>query len=412
MKMRGSNIGPTHTILVLVLGCGGFISAADNWIVAPILPSIAEGLHVSVAQTALILAAYMIPYGIMQPVHGHVSEAYGRLWLLRRLVLGLAVGTLGCSLSPSFAWLCVFRAVTGFFAAGLIAVSLALIGDRVPLPMRQFYVGRFMGIVFLGQALSAALGGFLAQYVSWRIIFVLLTGMALLVFVLLLRLRISSPRKPLSNFLEQLALVMSSRKGRSIYILAFVAGYLLLGIYGFVGAFLQQEGGIGPLQAGGVLMLFGFASLAAGSSMGQIARKTGRRGVAVTGAALGFLAAVLLVFSADWKVGALAMVMLGFGYVLVQSTLATLAFEVGASGLSSGLVGLGLFGGGGVSSAVGSLILVHYGYEFLWCVSMSGAALLTLAFLKVRAAFAPEPQSTIHGDASSGSRKHLRRGKA
>jgi predicted MFS family arabinose efflux permease len=55
---------------VWILGSTGLISAADNWIVAPILPSIAASFHVSVAQVAWILTAYMIPYGFMQPVHG------------------------------------------------------------------------------------------------------------------------------------------------------------------------------------------------------------------------------------------------------------------------------------------------------------------------------------------------------
>ncbi|MEA4839108.1 MAG: MFS transporter, partial [Rhodospirillaceae bacterium] len=101
--MWTSGTGPrTEGSFILVLGCGGLISAADNWIVAPILPSIADSLGISVAQAALILTAYMIPYGLMQPVHGHISEGYGRLRLLRGLMLGLVCGTRGCARSPSF----------------------------------------------------------------------------------------------------------------------------------------------------------------------------------------------------------------------------------------------------------------------------------------------------------------------
>ncbi|PPQ26131.1 hypothetical protein CCR94_23130 [Rhodoblastus sphagnicola] len=378
---------PTRDNLVLALGCGGLVSAADNWIVAPILPSIAEGLGVSVAQAALVLAAYMIPYGLMQPVHGYFSEGYGRLRLLRKLMLGLAFGTVGCALSPSFLCLCICRCVTGFFAAGLIAVSLALIGDRAPSDERQTHVGRFMGIVFLGQAMSVGFGGLLAQYVSWRVVFAVFAGMAMIVFGLLRRLGDDLPHKPTSDFTRELYRAVGAPKGRSVYLLAFADGYLLLGIYGFIGAFLQQRGGLDPLRAGGVLMLFGVASLIAGVCMGRVTRRMGRRETAMIGAALGLLAASLLALSSHWGIGALAVVALGLGYVLVQSTLATLAFEVGASGLSSGLVGLGLFGGGGVASAVGGVILAHYGYEALWIVSIVGTGLLVIAFFKARAAF-------------------------
>jgi len=373
--------------LVLVLGCGGLVSAADNWIVAPILPSIADSLGVSVAQAAMVLAAYMIPYGLMQPVHGHLSEKYGRVRLLRWLMLGLAFGTFGCALSPSFLWLCICRCVTGFFAAGLIAVSLALISDRVPTSERQIYVGRFMGIVFLGQAMSVGFGGWLAKYASWRIIFAVFAVIAVLVYALFLPLHDQASRKPVSHFAKELIQAVAVPKGRAVYLLAFATGYLLLGIYGFVGAFLQQQGGLDPLQAGAILMLFGVASLAAGSFIGAITRRTGQKGAAVIGTVLGLFAAILLASSSAWWVGALAIMALGLGYVFVQSTLATLAFDVGSSGLSSGLVGLGLFGGGGVSSAVGGIILARYGYPVLWVVSAVGTALLVIAVLRNRNAF-------------------------
>jgi MFS family permease len=93
-------------------------------------------------------------------------------------MLGLKAGTLGCTLSPLLVWLCIACFVTGFFAAGMIAVSLALIGDRVAENARQAIVGRFMGIVFLGQGISVGLGVLLAKYMSWRTIFLPLPRLA------------------------------------------------------------------------------------------------------------------------------------------------------------------------------------------------------------------------------------------
>jgi len=387
MPNIGGSAPQGNAVLVFVLGCGGLVSAADNWIVAPILPSISDGLNVSIAQGAMVLTAYMIPYGAMQPVHGYLSERCGRVRLLRWLMLGLALGTIGCALSPSLIWLCAFRFMTGLAAAGMIAVSLALIGDRMPASIRQKYVGRFMGIVFLGQGLSVGFGGLLAKYVSWRIIFIVFAVMAIIVQILFSFLRDSPQGRSRSNFREQIVLTISSKQGRLIYLLSFMTGYLLLGIYSFSGAFLQQKGGLDPSQAGGVLMFFGFASLAAGSSMGWVTRITGTRGIAVIGSVFGLLAAVMLALSNDWRIGLLSIVTLGLGYVFIQSTMATLAFDVGSKGLSSGLVGLGLFGGGGVSSAVGGIILSQYGYETLWCVSGVGTTILIFAMLQSRRLF-------------------------
>jgi len=353
--------------LVPVLGFAGLISAADNWIVAPILPSIANGLHVSIAQAAWTLTAYLIPYGIMQPVHGYLSQRWGKAWLLRRLLAGLALGTVGCGVARQLMWLCVCRFVTGFFAAGLVAVSLALIGDRVEPRWQQSCVGRFMGIVFLGQGLSVGCGGVLIQFVGWRVIFVLFSIAALAAIVLLRRLpEDPTARAQSGGFVSNVRLAFGAPLGRRVYLLAFLAGASLLGIYSFIGSFLQRQAGLGPAQAGLVVMFFGLACLAGGACAGRISAAWGAQRTVLTGAVLGACSALLLACRADWRAGLLATLALGCGYILIQSTLATLAFDCGSTGLSSALVGLGLFGGAGLSTALGGALLACATYHTLW----------------------------------------------
>jgi predicted MFS family arabinose efflux permease len=363
---------------VWILGSAGLISAADNWIVAPVLPSIAAGFHVSVARAAWILTAYMIPYGFMQPVHGFFSERWGRVWLLRRLVLGLTVGTLGCALSPSLVWLCVARFVTGFFAAGMIAVSLALIGNRIAENARQTMVGRFMGIVFLGQGVSVGLGGLLTKFVSWRAIFLAFAVAAVCSSLLLGKLSETSFIPASQNLMEQLRQATATRAAKRIYLLALATGFLFLGTYNFSGAYLQKVSGLDPLQVGGVIMFFGFSCLLAGRFSGAISHRIGAKKTILTGTFLGIVAAATLALSADWRLAWLAIVALGAGYIFAQSTLATLAFDVGPNGVTSALVGLGLFGGGGLSSAFGSAILVHFSYQTLWRSFAVGTLLMFL----------------------------------
>ncbi len=93
----------------------------------------------------------MLPYGIMQPVYGFMGDRIGKVKVLTYLLCGLIVGTFACAVSPFFWSLCLFRVITGFFAAGIIALSLGLIGDQVDSSESQVCVGKFMGIVFLGQ---------------------------------------------------------------------------------------------------------------------------------------------------------------------------------------------------------------------------------------------------------------------
>jgi predicted MFS family arabinose efflux permease len=363
---------------VWILGSAGLISAADNWIVAPVLPSVAASFHVSVARAVWILTAYMIPYGFMQPVHGFFSERWGRIWLLRQLMLGLTAGTLSCALSPTLVWLCIARFVTGFFAAGIIAVSLALIGDRVAEDARQTVVGRFMGIVFLGQGVSVGLGGLLAKYMSWRAIFLAFAFAASISCFLLEKLHERPFNTAPQNLMKQIRQATATHNAKRIYLLALAIGFLLLGTYNFSGAFLQTVSGLDPLQTGSVIMFFGFSCLMAGRFSGSICRYIGTQKTILAGTALGLFAATTLAISTDWRLAWLAIVALGAGYIFVQSTLATLAFGIGPNGVASALVGLGLFGGGGLSSAFGSIILAHFSYQTLWRCFAAGTVLMFL----------------------------------
>ena len=175
--------------VVLTLGFCGLVSAADNWFVSPALPAIAQTLAVAPSVVAVILTAYLVPYGALQPVCGAIGDRVGRVRLLRVIVAGLAVGTLVCALAPSLPALVAARILTGCFAAGIISVSQALVGDVVSAEDRAAAVGLLMGVTFTGQGLSAGLGGIITELVGWRAAFVCFGVLAVVAWLGVMRLR-------------------------------------------------------------------------------------------------------------------------------------------------------------------------------------------------------------------------------
>jgi predicted MFS family arabinose efflux permease len=354
--------------LICILGLTGLISVADNWIISPVLPAIAGDFDISIAQAGVILTTYMIPYGIMQPVYGFISDRWGKANMLRWLVAGLALGTMFCATATSLYILCFGRAVTGFFAAGIIAVSLALIGDTVPFGERQHHVGKFTSIVALGQGLSVGMGGVFAKYISWRIDFVLFAIAAVIMIFFLRELPKDRLHKANSNFFSEVKNVIVTPKGIRIFPLSLFAGVLLLGLYSYLGAFLHEIIGLDYLRVGIVIMFFGFASLLAGSQVGNLVRKIGQQRTIIFGGCLSLTTALILAVYPCWQAGWLATVSLGFGYVFIQATLATIAFDIASEnkGLVSGLIGLGLFGGGGLGTTFSGWLLSQGGYQAIW----------------------------------------------
>lgn len=378
------DLTPAQRRVVYTLGFCGLVSAADNWFVSPALPAIANALGVAASATAIVLTAYLVPYGLLQPVCGTLGDRFGRLRVLRVIVTGLAVGTFLCAVAPTLELLVAARVLTGCFAAGIIAVSQAFVGDVVGQERRGAAVGVLMGITFTGQGLSSGLGGIICDLMSWRAAFACFGALAVVALVLLWRLRepeVAPGEKDHASaapsaagrsapFLFRAARIFFGSH-RAIFFVACTTGVAFLGVYGFMGTFLSERCGLTSTQAGLIMMLYGLMCLVGGMVSGGIGAARGPRSVILVGEVSGLLAVVALVavtLTGAWPPALLAAGALGFGYILVQPTLVSLSMDADPTqtGLCTGLIGLGVFAGGGVGSAVGGWLLSATGYQALW----------------------------------------------
>ena len=105
-------------------------------------------------------------------------------------------------------------------------ISLALIGDLFPMEERQGAIGTFMGVSFLGQGLSMAIGGTIAYLVSWRGVFAAYAGLSVIATALLLSIgsRIPSQRNPQSRILAPFAALLTKRASVLTYVVVLLEG--------------------------------------------------------------------------------------------------------------------------------------------------------------------------------------------
>jgi MFS family permease len=127
-----------------VLCAAAFLVFAQAFMVAPLIPLLAQGLHSTTTVVGLAVPAYLVPYGVMTLVWGPLSDRVGR----RPVILGsltlfvvLSAATMVTSSGTAFVW---WRVATGIGASGVVPISLALIGDLVAFERR----GRALGWLF------------------------------------------------------------------------------------------------------------------------------------------------------------------------------------------------------------------------------------------------------------------------
>ena len=189
-----------------------------------------------------------------------------------------------------------------------------------------------------------------------------------------------------------------------MFLIACSTGIIYLGVYGFMGTFLAEKCGLASTQAGLLMMFYGLACLAGGSLSGRIGAARGQAGVILVGEVSGIAACALLAASTltgSWAPALIAAACLGLGYILVQPTLVALSMDVGPgrAGLCTGLIGLGVFAGGGVGSVIGGSVIGAGGYLALWLAA--GIALAVQAVIGARAPRCRAQQKARLGTARS-----------
>ncbi|MCL4078130.1 MFS transporter [Coriobacteriia bacterium Es71-Z0120] len=371
--------------LVVLLGLAGFIVMADNWVVSPILPAIAKSLGVQAASAGVLIAAYMLPFGLFQLIFGPLADRYGKSRIVLGTLAAFTVATGLCATGATLTGLAVFRALTGVFAAATMPISLALIGDAVPMERRQQAIGSFMGISFLGQALSMGIGGAIAYFLDWRGVFVAYAVFSAAVTVVLWRgladVRAQETRNPEARFLSPYAKLVSHGPSARTYAIILLEGIFLLGSFSYLGTALAERYGLTFLAIGGVMTAFGIAAVIGGRTSGKIAARLGRRNTAVLGLATAALADGLVLLGApSLLLTAVGIFALGFGFMTAHSTLLTIATEFAekARGAAMSLVTFCFMLGGAIGTSVGGRIATSASLDRVYLVYGVGLALLAL----------------------------------
>lgn len=175
-----SSFAKNAIVLGLLSAIGPF--AIDMYL--PALPAIASDLQASTAATQMTLMAFFVAFGVCQIVYGPVSDMVGRKPPLYFGIVVFALGSIGCGLAPSIAWLIFFRFVQGLGAAAVMVIPRAMI--------RDLHTGvdatRLMSLVMLVFSVSPILaplvGSGLIVPFGWRSVFAAVTAASILSFLL------------------------------------------------------------------------------------------------------------------------------------------------------------------------------------------------------------------------------------
>ena len=245
------------------------LSNASESIITPALPSIAHNLAISNHIVQYSITLFMLAFALSQFAYGYLSDRIGRKRLFVLGAIIFAIGNLICSLSQNMTVLLVGRIIQGCGASAGSVLVRAIVRDSLPPIEQRIVFSKIMSIISFTPVLAPVLGGFILYIGGWRLNFIALGSLSLVVIFLAIK-NLSETHHCTHNKTHFFKSFFSVLQQRQFVVYAIMGGCLLSlpFIYLIQAPFiLIKDFNISPILYGASFLLSaGFGSLGARTS--------------------------------------------------------------------------------------------------------------------------------------------------
>jgi predicted MFS family arabinose efflux permease len=226
--------------------------------------------------------------------------------------------------------------ISGMAAGGVFPVSLALIGDLVPVAERQIALGRYLVMVISGNFLGAALAGAMADVVGWRGVFVALASCGV---VALAAAQVGfrntraagSVRRETAPVRVSLAAILANPRARICYSAVFFEGVAVLGLFPYIALMMFGAGETRATIAGLVLSSFALGGVVYSLCVRLLLRNFSQALLMAVGSGIAALALLCIGLAASWQVLMPVFAVMGFGFYSLHGSIQVQATELAPS---------------------------------------------------------------------------------
>ncbi|XGA08665.1 MAG: multidrug effflux MFS transporter [Wolbachia endosymbiont of Xenopsylla cheopis] len=176
----------TKNIISILVILSMIIVDMSIYIYISALPKIGEYFKVQDSTVQLTISLYLIGFAISGLIYGPLSDYYGRC---KVMLVGMAIFALAsviCSLVQSIMCLILIRFIQGFGAGVAGVVGYAAIKDMYSGYECSRVMSKLNMIAALSPAVAPIIGSNIISYgYSWRFIFIIISVLSILIFLLL-----------------------------------------------------------------------------------------------------------------------------------------------------------------------------------------------------------------------------------
>jgi DHA1 family chloramphenicol resistance protein-like MFS transporter len=252
---------PLLPFAVYLLAAGAFLMGTSEYVIAGLLPEIANDFHLSVSRAGLAITIFAIGIIVGSPTTALLTLRLPRRLALVAALIIFAIGHVVAVLSPNFTLVLVARFLSAMVTGAYWAIASVTASRIAGGAAGSRAIGVVLGGGMIATAVGVPLGSFAGQHIGWRGPFWLLAVLSLLAAVAIARfvpadqpgtLPAPSVRAELRVF----------RSGRVWLVLAACVGITggVLSVYSFISPLLTDRTGLPESAIPLALVAFGVAA--------------------------------------------------------------------------------------------------------------------------------------------------------
>jgi predicted MFS family arabinose efflux permease len=368
---RNMSIAQPRPMSILYwMALGTFAIGTEGFMIAPLLPNLAEDLSVSLVVAGQLVTIFTLSYAFSSPILTALTGGISRRNLLVISMAGFASANIVAAVATSYWMLMAARVLLALTAGLYVPNANALAGAVVALEKR----GTALSIITGGTSIAVALGvptsALIGHSFGWRLTFVVVGTLSVLATMgLLFGLdRNVGAGLPVASLRERVAVV-----GQKTVLLTLLVTLLwatgAYTVYTYLAVFLASETGIDGAHVGLVLFLWGASAAIGVTTGGRLNDKLGSKTVILS--ALALLAASFVTMSLSAYLLAPAAARVPVLLAIVVWGLAAWSYfpaqqarliEVAGVKLASVVLSLNasfMFAGFALGAALGSVTIAH-----------------------------------------------------
>ena len=157
--------------LVIAVVLTAILEVLDITIVNVAIPHMLGTFGATPDQITWVLTSYLVSGAVVMPLTGYLSSWLGRRRLLLTAITGFILSSALCGMAWNLESMVIFRLAQGIFGAPLVPLSQAILLDAFPREKHGQALAIFGLGIMVAPVIGPALGGYLTEMYSWRMVF-------------------------------------------------------------------------------------------------------------------------------------------------------------------------------------------------------------------------------------------------